>query len=84
MRAAHTHTPTHKPPLTCRAMVGAMLGQLSQALKVLLAVVTGEDGLVVEVVVTDVIIMAGHALFPVLHRPAPLLGIRLLLLSRNI
>lgn len=36
--------------LTCWAVVGSVVGQLGQALKVLLAVITREDGVVVQVV----------------------------------
>lgn len=42
--------------LTSWAVVGSVFSELSQTVKVLLAVVTGEDGLIVEVVVMIAVI----------------------------
>lgn len=50
---------------TCRTVVSAVLRQVSQALKVLLAVITGEDGLVVQILLSCSLIVAGHAVLSI-------------------
>lgn len=46
--------------LTCGTVVGPVLRQLSQTLEVLLAVVTGEDGLLVQVLVLVSVLGPAH------------------------
>lgn len=61
----------HVTSLTSWAVVGSVLGELSQTVKVLLAVVTGEDGFVVQVIV---VIIAVLVRFSVLST-GPLFGV---------
>lgn len=71
-------------PLTGGAVVGAVLRQLGQALKVSLTVVTREDGLVVQVVVGHSLILAGDALLAVLQTCPTLLWVGVAIRPRNI
>lgn len=50
---------------TCRTVVSAVLRQVSQTLKVLLAVITGEDGLVVQILLSCSLVVAGHTVLAV-------------------
>lgn len=53
--------------LTCWAVVGSVFSELSQTVKVMLTVVTGEDGLVIEVIVViSVIAVVVLVLFSIL------------------
>lgn len=60
---------------TCRTVVSAVLRQVSQALKVLLAVITGEDGLVVQILLSRSLVVAGHAVLAV-FTSGPLFPVR--------
>lgn len=60
---------------TCRTVVSAVLRQVSQALKVLLAVITGEDGLIVQILLSCSLVVAGHAVFAV-FTTGPLFPVR--------
>lgn len=65
--------------LTCWAVVGSVVGELGQALKVLLAVIAREDGVVVQVVlmipVVTVVVLFRLPVF--INRPLIVLGFSL-------
>lgn len=70
--------------LTSWAVVGSVFSELSQTVKVLLAVVTGEDGLIVEVVVMIAVITVIVLLLFSILSTSPLTVFRLSVRCRDV